>query len=44
MLQIIVALPLMQSVNSLDVQHKETLNKVDNVMKVIRLMNGFNGR
>ena len=44
MLQIIVALLLMQSVNSLDVQHKETLNKVDNVMKVIRLMNGFNGR
>ena len=44
MLQIIVALLLMQSANSLDVQHKETLNGVDKVVKVIRIMNGFNGR
>ena len=44
MLQIIVALLLMQSANSFDPQHKETLNKVDNVMKVIRVMNGLNGR
>jgi len=44
MLQIIVALLLMQNVNSFDEQKKETLNKVDNVMKVIRIMNGFNGR
>ena len=44
MLQIIVALLLMQRVNSLDVQHKETLNNVDKVVKVIRIINGFNGR
>ena len=44
MLQIIVALLLMQSANSLDIQHKVTLNDVDKVMKVIRIMNGFNGR
>ena len=44
MLQIIVALLLMQSANSLDVQHKETLNSVDKVVKVIRIINGFNGR
>jgi len=40
MLQIIVALLLMQNVNSFDEQKKETLNKVDNVMKVIRIING----
>ena len=44
MLQIIVALLLMQSANSFDVQHKETFNNVDKVVKVIRIMNGFNGR
>ena len=44
MLQIIVALLLMQSANSFDTQHKETLNKVDKVVKVIRIINGFNGR
>ena len=44
MLQIIVALLLMQNVNSFDEQKKETLNNVDKVVKVIRLMNGFNGR
>lgn len=44
MLQIIVALIVMQSANSLDVQHKETFNNVDKVVKVIRIMNGFNGR
>ena len=44
MLQIIVALIVMQSANSLDIQHKETLNNVDKVVKVIRIMNGFNGR
>ncbi len=44
MLQIIVALLLMQSANSLDVQHKETFTNVDKVVKVIRIMNGFNGR
>ena len=44
MLQSIVALLLMKRANSLDVQHKETLNNVDKVMKVIRVMNGFNGR
>ena len=44
MLQIIVALLLMQSANSFDPQHKETFNNVDKVVKVIRIMNGFNGR
>ena len=44
MLQIIFALLLMQSANSLDVQHKETFTNVDKVVKVIRIMNGFNGR
>jgi len=44
MLQIIVALLLMQSANSLDIQHKETLNNDDKVVKVIRIINGFNGR
>jgi hypothetical protein len=34
----------MQSANSFDTQHKETLNNVDKVMKVIRVVNGFNGR
>jgi len=40
MLQIIVALLLMQNVNSFDEQKKETLNKVDKVVKVIRIING----
>ena len=40
MLQIIVALLLMQSANSLDIQHKETLNKVDKAVKIIRIING----
>jgi len=44
MLQIIVALLLMQSVNSFDTQHKETFSKVDKAVKVIKLMSGFNGR
>ena len=44
MLQIIVAVLLMQSANSLDVQYKETFTNVDKVVKVIRIMNGFNGR
>ena len=44
MLQIIVALLLMQSTNSLDIQNTNTFNKVDKVVKVIRIMNGFNGR
>jgi len=44
MLQIIVALLLMQSANSLDIQHKETLNKVDKVIKVIKIINGIHGR
>jgi hypothetical protein len=44
MLQIIVALLLMQSANSLDVQNKETLNKVDKVVKIIKIINGIHGR
>ena len=40
MLQIIVALLLMQNVNSFDEQKKETLNIVDTVVKVIRIING----
>jgi hypothetical protein len=40
MLQIIVALLLMQNVNSFDEQKKETLNNVDKVVKVIRIING----
>ena len=40
MLQIIVALLLMQNVNSFDEQKKETLNNVDKVVKVIRMING----
>jgi len=40
MLQIIVALLLMQNVNSFDEQKKETLNNVDTVVKVIRIING----
>ncbi len=44
MLQIIVALLLMQNTSSFDTQNKETFNKVDKVVKVIRIMNGFNGR
>ena len=32
MFQIIVALLLMQSVNSLDIQHKETINNVDIIL------------
>ena len=40
MLQIIVALLLMQNVNSFNEQKKETLNNVDKVVKVIRIING----
>jgi len=40
MLQIIVALLLMQNVNSFDEQKKETLDNVDKVVKVIRIING----
>jgi len=40
MLQIIVALLLMQNVNSFDEQKKETLNNIDKVVKVIRVING----
>ena len=40
MLQIIVALLLMQIVNSFDEQKKETLDNVDKVVKVIRIING----
>jgi len=40
MLQIIVALLLMQNVNSFDEQKKETLDNVDKVVKVIRMING----
>ena len=44
MLQIIVALVLMQNVNSLDLEHKQTLNNMDKVVKIIKIINGVHGR
>tara|TARA_R100000789_G_scaffold48994_1_gene49414 strand:+ start:379 stop:513 length:135 start_codon:yes stop_codon:yes gene_type:complete len=44
MLQIIVALVLMQNVNSLDLEHKQTLNNMDKIVKVIKIINGVHGR
>ena len=44
MLHIIVALVLMQNVNSLDLEHKQTLNNMDKVVKIIKIINGVHGR
>jgi len=44
MLHIIVALVLMQNVNSLDLEHKQTLNYMDKVVKIIKIINGVHGR
>jgi len=44
MLHIIVALILMQNVNSLDSEHKQTLNNMDKVVKIIKIINGIHGR
>ena len=44
MLQIIVALLLMQNVNSFDLEYKQTLNNMDKVVKVIKIINGVHGR
>jgi len=44
MLQIIVALLLMQNVNSFDLEHKQTLNNMDKVVKIIKIINGVHGR
>jgi uncharacterized protein YkvS len=38
MLHIIVALVLMQNVNSLDLEHKQTLNNMDKVVKIIKYL------
>ena len=40
MLQIIVALLLVQNVNSFDAKHKQTFDRMDKAMKVIRIING----
>ena len=44
MLQIIVALLLMQNVNSFDLEHKQTLNNMEKVVRVIKIINGVHGR
>ena len=44
MLHIIVALLLMQNVNSFDLEHKQTLNNMDKVVKVIKIINGVHWR
>jgi len=41
MLQIIVALLLVQNVNSFDVKNKPGLDQLDNTIKVIRVINGI---
>jgi len=44
MFQIIVALLLMQNTNSFDFKHQQTFSNVDKVIKIVRIVNGFNGR
>jgi hypothetical protein len=44
MLYIIVALLLMQNSSSLDLQNKSTLNNIDKVIKIIKIINGVHGR
>jgi len=44
MLHIIIALVLMQNVNSFDLEHKQTLNNMDKVVKIIKIINGVHGR
>ena len=41
MLQIIVALLLVQNVNSFDVKNKPGLDRLDKTIKVIRIINGI---
>jgi len=41
MMQIIVALLLMQNVNSFDVKKNPGLNQLDKTIKVIRIINGI---
>ena len=41
MMQIIVALLLMQNVNSFDVKNKPGLDQLDKTIKVIRVINGI---
>jgi len=44
MLHIIVVLVLMQNVNSFDSEYKQTFNNMDNVVKIIKIINGVHGR
>ena len=41
MLQIIIALMLVQNVNSFDVKNKPELDQLKNTIKVIRIINGI---
>ena len=41
MLQIIIALLLMQNVNSFDAENKPGLKQLDKTIKVIRIINGI---
>ena len=41
MLQIIVALLLVQNVNSFDGKKKQTFDRLDKTIKVIRIINGI---
>ena len=44
MLHIIIALLLMQNVNSFNPQQKQTFNNMDKIVKVIQIINGVHGR